>query len=116
MAENATAIAICGEKIAPTVGSAESFIFLSGNAQRLVPRECGIALFLEKHNIKTLICGNIGNCLLEVLRQKNIEVIPGVSGGWQDAAAAFRNRTLHCGKNYTCSEQGQICGDCPGNY
>ena len=59
MAENATAIAICGEKIAPTVGSAESFIFLSGNAQRLVPRECGIALFLEKHNINFVESGEV---------------------------------------------------------
>ena len=116
MNEKIIVFALYGDEIADTAGSAEEFLLFDGYKTLMAERHCGIVQFLAACNADIFVCGGIGNCLLEVLLQKGIRVIPGVCGKWKDALENFRTGTLTAGERYTCTERGQICGDCKGNY
>ena len=73
-------------------------------------------IILHKNQVTTLICNNIGNCMLEVLSRCQIRVIPGISGAIDEVLTLHRQNKLRPGKNFTCTENGCICGDCPGNF
>lgn len=111
-----TAFAVCSDQMADSVGTAEDFILWNGQDHIIVKRSADISRLLAERDVQTLVCGGIGNCLRELLEQKNIQVIPGIEGFWREAAAALQTGTLVPGANCTCTEHGRICGDCPGKF
>lgn len=112
-----SAFSLDGDQIAPTLGSSQQFLLLNENGtQEILPAVGNMAEILHQNQVTTLICSNIGNCMLEVLRQRGIKVIPGISGTIDEVLTLYRQNQLHPGKNFTCTENGCICGDCPGNY
>ena len=114
--EEKAAFAVAGEFMAETAGSADAFVIMAGREEFRVILRGNIPALLKEYRVKTFVCGGIGNCLLEVLTQNGIRVIAGVAGGFTGAAASFRAGTLTSGEKYTCTERGQICGDCKGKY
>ena len=111
------AFSLDGDKIAPSLGSTQNFLLLNEDGTReILPASGNMAEFLHKNQITTLICNNIGNCMLEVLNRRRIRVIPGISGTIDEVLTLYRQKQLVPGKNFTCTENGCICGDCPGNY
>ncbi|MBR7156286.1 MAG: NifB/NifX family molybdenum-iron cluster-binding protein, partial [Lentisphaeria bacterium] len=111
------AFSLDGDQIAPTLGSSQQFLLLNENGtQEILPAVGNMAEILHQNQVTTLICSNIGNCMLEVLSQRRIKVIPGISGTIDEVLTLYRQNKLRPGKNFTCTENGCICGDCPGNY
>ena len=111
------AFSLNGNQIASSLGSSREFLLLNEDGtQEIHPASGNMAEFLQKNQITVLICNNIGNYMLEVLNQRRINVIPGISGTINDVLTLYRQNQLFPGKNYTCTENGCICGDCPGNY
>ena len=113
-----TAFAITSNQIAETLGSSQHLLLLEDASELLLtcPPRCNILQILQQHGAEKLICGKIGCCMIELLRQHNIEVIAGISGSIGEITALYRKNQLQSGKNFTCTENGQICGDCPGNF
>ena len=112
-----SAFSLNGDQIAPTLGSSQQFLLLNENGtQEILPAVGNMAEILHQNQVTTLICSNIGNCMLEVLSRRQIKVIPGISGTIDEVLTLYRQNKLLPGKNFTCTENGCICGDCPGNY
>ncbi|MBO5923242.1 MAG: NifB/NifX family molybdenum-iron cluster-binding protein [Lentisphaeria bacterium] len=112
------AFAVKSDNIADTLGSAQSFLLLADGQQKVIPcqAKCNMLRLLQQHGAEKLICNRIGNCMIELFQQHNIEVIAGVSGNLEQVIGNFLQGTLVASKNFTCTENGQICGDCPGNF
>ena len=112
-----TALAVDeSDHLSATLGSAAGFILLTAEGQmRLVPAE-KIPLFLQKHQVGTLICNGIGNCMKDLLISMGIEIIPGVSGEAAEVIARYRAGTLVPGEKYTWADHGRTCGECPGSF
>ena len=112
-----SAFSLVGAQIAPTLGSTQQFLLLNEDGtQEILPAVGNMAEILHKNQVTTLICNNIGNCMLEVLSRRQIRVIPGISGAIDEVLTLYRQNKLRPGKNFTCTENGCICGDCPGNF
>ena len=112
-----TAFSLDGNQIASSLGSSREFLLLNDDdTQEIRSAKGNMAEFLHKNQITTLICNNIGNCMLEILNRRQIRVIPGISGTIDEVLTLYRQKQLVPGKNFTCTENGCICGDCPGNY
>ena len=112
-----TALAVDkSDHLSVTLGSTAGFILLSGEERtRLILAE-KIPLFLRKHQVGTLICNGIGNCMKDLLTSMGIEIIPGVSGGAAEVIARYRSGTLVPGEKYSCADHGRTCGECPGSF
>ena len=113
-----TALAVSGNRIAPTLGQTSEFLLLNGNGEELGsfrPAE-KIPPFLKRHQVKILICGGIGCCMMDLLSAMKIKVIPGISGEISDVRKQFNSGNLHPGEKYTCAERGHTCGTCPGSF
>ena len=112
-----TALAVDeSDHLSATLGSAAGFLLLSGEDQmRLVPAE-KIPMFLRKHQVGTLICNGIGNCMKDLLTSMGIEIIPGVSGVASEVIDRYRSGTLVPGEKYSCADHGRTCGECPGSF
>lgn len=111
-----TALAVEQNRMAATLGGAAEFILLSGERQEsLVCRE-KIPLFLKKHQVGTLICNGIGNCMKDLLSVMGIKVIPGVCGEVGEVIAEHRLGKLVPGEKYSCADHGRTCGECPGSF
>ena len=113
-----TAFAVKSNEIAETLGSSQNILLLEGDASQLLPcpERCNILQLLQQNGAEKLICNKIGCCMIELLQQNNIEVTAGVSGSIGEITEAYRQNRLKPGKNFTCTENGQICGDCPGKF
>ena len=112
-----TAFSLDGNQIASSLGSSREFLLLNDDdTQEIRSAKGNMAEFLHKNQITTLVCNNIGNCMLEVLSRRRIKVIPGINGSIDEVLTLYRQNRLAPGQNYTCTENGCICGDCPGNY
>ena len=112
------ALAVCGEELAPTLGSAEEFLLLDENAGELSRLPCSgkIPGLLKQHGVELLVCGGIGCCMMDLLSAMGIEVVPGVSGSINDVQDKIRSGSLRPGQQYTCAELGRTCGSCPGSF
>jgi predicted Fe-Mo cluster-binding NifX family protein len=110
------AIAISNNQVSRTLGSAEQFVLLSDNAEEQFVCDGKIPAFLKRHGVQLLICNGIGNCMMDLLSTMNINVIPGVTGKWEDAAMQYRAGTLKSGEKYSCTDHGQSCGACAGTF
>ena len=112
------ALAVCGEELAPTLGSATEFLLLDGKSEILSQLPCAekIPGFLKRHSVELLICGGIGCCMMDLLSSMGIEVIPGVTGTTAEVGEKIRSGTLRPGQHYTCAEHGRTCGACPGSF
>lgn len=110
------AFAVKGNIISETLGGCSEFILLSGTVSERIPRTEKIPVLLKKLQVDTLICGGIGNCTLDLLGSMGIDVIPGVSGPVGSVVRSFRSGTLTCGVNYSCTDHGRSCGECPGCF
>ena len=113
-----TALAVFGEALAPTLGSAAEFLLLDDNNEILarLPCEEKIPVFLKRRQVKRLVCGGIGCCMTDLLASMGIEVIPGVTGTAAEVRDKIRSGTLRPGERYTCAEHGRTCGACPGSF
>ena len=112
------ALAVCGEELAPTLGGATEFLLLDEYAEILSRLPCAekIPGFLKRHQVKQLVCGGIGCCMMDLLASMEIEVIPGVTGTAAEVRGKIRSGTLLPGQHYTCTEHGRTCGACPGSF
>ena len=112
-----TALAVDeSDHLSATLGSAAGFILLSGEERlRLAPAE-KIPLFLRKHQVGTLICNGIGNCMKDLLTSMGIEIIPGVSGEAYGVIDRYRSGMLLPGEKFSCADHGRSCGECPGSF
>ena len=113
-----TAFAIKEDQIAATLGSATHFLLLEDTHHLLLetPAGCNMSGLLIQHDVKELVCGNIGNCMLEIFERQKINVIAGVHGNIEQVISNYLKNSLQAEKSFTCTENGQICGDCPGNF
>ena len=113
-----TAFAVKEDQIATTLGSATHFLLLENGDQLLLeaPAKSNIFSLLLQHKVKELVCGNIGNCMLAIFERQKIDVIAGVHGNLEQVIRDYQQHTLRREKAFTCIENGQICGDCPGNF
>lgn len=113
-----TAFAVTSNEIAETLGNSQNILLLGENSSQILPcpARCNLLQILLQNNVEKLICNQIGCCMIELLKQHNIKVIAGVSGSLEDVVEIFLQGDLVPGKNFTCTENGQICGDCPGNF
>ena len=112
-----TAFSLDGNQIASSLGKSREFLLLNEDGTQEIHSASGnMAEILHKNQITALVCCNIGNCMLEVLNRRQIKVIPGISGTIDEVLTLYRQQKLTPGKNYTCTENGCICGDCPGNF
>ena len=112
-----SAFSLDGDRIASTLGSTQQFLLLNEDGtQEILPAVGNMAEILHKNQVNTLICNNIGNCMLEVLSRRRIKVIPGISGAIDEVLSLYQQQKLTPSKHFTCTENGCICGDCPGNY
>ncbi len=112
------ALAVCGDDIAPTLGSAADFLLLNENVEILSRLPCTekIPAFLKHHQVGLLVCGGIGCCMMDLLSAMKIELIPGVSGPVAEVREKLRSGTLLPGTQFTCAEHGRTCGACPGSF
>ena len=113
-----TALAVSGEELAPTLGSAAEFLLLDEKNEILSRLPCSekIPGFLKHHQVKRLVCGGIGCCMMDLLSAMGIELIPGVTGTAAEIRDKIRSGTLRPGQRYTCAEHGRTCGACPGSF
>ena len=111
-----TALAIEQDRMSPTLGTASAFILLSGERQETLACDEKIPQFLKKHQVGTLICNGIGNCMKDLLTSMGIEIIPGVSGVASEVIGRYRSGTLVPGEKYSCADHGRTCGECPGSF
>ena len=113
-----TALAVCGDEIAPTLGSASDFLLLNEKDESLSRLPCTekIPAFLQRQQVGLLVCGGIGCCMMDLLSAMKIQVIPGVSGPVAEVREKLRSGTLLPGKQFTCTEHGRTCGACPGSF
>ena len=113
-----TAFAVKDNQIAPTLGSATHFLLLEDENQLLLtaPARSNMTVLLLQNDVQELVCGNIGNCMLEVFERKKINVIAGVHGKLEQVISDYLKNSLQTERSFTCTENGQICGDCPGNF
>ena len=113
-----TAFAVKEDQIAPTLGSATHFLLLENAEQLLLkaPAKSNIFSLLLQHEVKELVCGNIGNCMLAIFERQQINVLAGVHGSIEQVLRDYKQNSLRREKAFTCTENGQICGDCPGNF
>ena len=72
-----TALAVCGEVMAPSLGTAGEFVIISGNAVERCLRTGKLLHFLQEQQIDVVICNGIGNCTAAMLAALGIAVIPG---------------------------------------
>jgi predicted Fe-Mo cluster-binding NifX family protein len=113
-----TAFAASNDHIAETPGSSQTVLLLENGVIHAIPRpaRCNFLQLLQQNNVDTLVCNKIGCCLLELLQQHNIKVIAGISGSTEQVIADYLQNRLRPGRNFTCTENGRICGDCTGNF
>lgn len=111
-----TAFAVCRNQIAPTLGSAVSFLILAENGIQELSCTEKIPLFLKKNHVDLLVCNGIGNCMIDLLQSMKIQIIPGVSGTAEEIIETFRAGKLVPGEKYSCTDHGQSCGACPGTF
>ena len=113
-----TALAVCGEEIAPTLGSAADFLMLNEKAEIVSRLPCTekIPGFLKRHSVELLICGGIGCCMMDLLSAMGIKAVPGVTGTVSEIREKIRSETLRPGQRYTCAEHDRTCGACPGTF
>ena len=112
-----TAFSLDGNQIASSLGKSREFLLLNEDGTQEIRSATGnMAEILHNDQVTTLICNNIGNCMLEVLNRRQIRVIPGIKGSIDEVLTLYQQQKLIPGKNYTCTENGCICGDCPGNF
>ncbi len=53
------------------------------------PGHAALADFLAMHSVNVVICGNIGSGAKNALREKRIELIPGVTGSTDDMVVKY---------------------------
>ena len=113
-----TALAVFGEALAPTLDSAAEFLLLDDRNEILSRLPCAkkIPVFLNRLQVKRLVCGGIGCCMMDLLASMGIEVIPGVAGTAAEVRDKIRSGTPRPGQRYTCAEHGRTCGSCPGTF
>ena len=117
--EKITALALCGEILSPTLGSAERFLILNDGEEELLsydPSQKKLPLFLRQHKVELLICNGLGNCTAQLLALMGIEVIAGISGGREEVLEKWRKRELNSGTGFSCTERGRSCGECSGCF
>ena len=110
------AIAVKGDEIAPTLGGTAEFVLLDGQAQERISCTEKIPAFLKKHRAEILICGRIGNCMLDLLGSMEVKVIPGITGELAEVIRQFQAGELKPGEKYSCADHGRTCGNCPGTF
>ena len=110
------AIATCDGQLAPTLGTASQFVLLTDHSEEQIVCNEKIPLFLKHHGVQILICNGIGNCMMDLLSAMQINVIPGITGRWEDAAMQYRAGTLKAGEKFSCTDNGQSCGACAGTF
>ncbi len=110
------AIAADRDEIPPTLGGTAEFVLLDGPKQERIVCTEKIPVFLKKHQTGVLICGGIGNCMLDLLTAMGIEVIPGIDGKLPDVIARYRSGELKRGEKYSCADHDRTCGSCPGTF
>ena len=111
-----TAIAAKLDEISPTLGGTTEFVLLSGERQERLSCTEKIPAFLKKHRVEILICGGIGNCMLDLLGAMQVKVIPGVAGELAEVIRQFQAGELKSGEKYSCADHGRTCGSCPGTF
>ena len=110
------AFAVKGDVISETLGGCSGFILISGADTERVPYGGKIPVLLKELQVDTLICGGIGNCTMDLLGSMGIEVIPGIAGTVEVVTKKFLDGTLTRGMNYSCTDHGRSCGECPGCF
>ena len=111
-----TAVSLCGQEIAGSLGKTNEFLLFSEDSEERVVCLEKIPLFLKKNGVEVLICNGIGNCMMELLKTMKIEVIPGVAGDVQQVKESFLAGTLVPGEKYSCTDHGESCGACAGTF
>ena len=108
-----TVLAVSGEELAPTLGGAAEFLLLDEKNEILSRLPCTekIPGFLKRHQVKRLVCGGIGSCMMDLLSAMGTEVIPGISGTAAEVRDKIRSGTLRPGQSYSCAEHGRTCGN-----
>ena len=110
------AFAVKGDVISNTLGGCSEFVLISGADSERVPCAGKIPVLLKKLQVDALICGGIGNCTMDLLESMGIEIIPGVVGTVEEVVKTFRSGALTRGVNYSCTDHGRSCGECPGCF
>ena len=111
-----TAISVCDDKIAPTLGQTEMFLLINDQQEMRIPCAGNIPLLLKQNQVDLLICCGIGNCMADLLDSMGIRMIPGVSGTVDDVKKQYFSGTLKPGIRYSCADHGQTCGACSGTF
>ncbi len=111
-----TAFAVCGDRMADTLGSASEFLLLEDGTEHRVVRAGTIPLQLGKLHAGQLVCSGIGNCMMELLTGMGIEIIPGVDGEVAEVLRKFRTGSLTAGEKFSCADRGMTCGACSGSF
>ena len=111
-----TAFAVCGDRMADTLGTASEFLLWEDGAARRVSRSGTIPLQLKNLHAERLVCSGIGNCMMDLLTGMGLEVIPGVDGAIAEVLRKYRSGTLIRGEKYSCADRGMTCGACSGSF
>jgi len=111
-----TAFAVCGDRMADTLGTASEFLLWEDGIARRVSRSGTIPLQLKGLRVEQLVCSGIGNCMMDLLTGMKLEVIPGVEGEVAEVLRQYRSGTLVRGEKYTCADRGMTCGACSGTF
>lgn len=110
------AVAVSDDKTSPTLGQTKEFVLLSDGMEERFFCEEKIPVFLKKHGVQLLICNGIGNCMLDLLSSMGIRVIPGIDKNLEEIKGLLESGDLTPGKHYSCTDHGQSCGACAGNF
>lgn len=94
------AIPIHGDRVMPRFGCAREMIVATVEdgrvlaTRRLAATTYDIQPLLDVEQVSVLICGGIHPRFQQLLQSRNIEIIWGVVGPWQDVLHAYLNGTL----------------------
>jgi predicted Fe-Mo cluster-binding NifX family protein len=94
------AIPIHGDRVMPRFGCTREFMVATVEdgtmlaTERLPATAQNIGPVLEAEGVSVLICGGIHQRFQQLIQERNIEIIWGVMGYWQDVLQAYLNGTL----------------------
>lgn len=109
------AIPVAGEAVSARLGACEAFCFYEDDHGRIVRRfrvpmeggGFGAALALvERYGVDAVVCGELSAEEKRALASAGLLLAPGASGGAEEAARAWLDRTVACDPSNTCNYCG----------
>lgn len=109
------AIPVAGEAVSARLGACEAFCFYEDDHGRIVRRfrvpmeggGFGAALALvERYGVDAVVCGELSAEEKRALASAGLLLAPEASGGAEEAARAWLDRTVACDPSNTCNYCG----------